>query len=144
MRVLYETNDVRHRSRSAPRMIALIGLTVARTPAKQIARERRFVVYPVYSRVRTPRHDVTAILTRQKRISDWSCVESLYEWLASNASQLYTFYLNLHCAFFNRLFIVDCDKLVLQLISLDLHKMLCTKFFRNVFHSIEGWKINYQ
>lgn len=52
MRVLYETDDARHRSRSAPRVIALIGLTVACTPAKQIARKRRFLVHPAYSPVR--------------------------------------------------------------------------------------------
>ncbi|KAM0733383.1 hypothetical protein ACS0PU_012932 [Formica fusca] len=37
-----------------PRVIALIGLTVARTPGKQIARKRRFVVHPVYSSVQPP------------------------------------------------------------------------------------------
>lgn len=47
--------------RSASRVIALIGLTAARTPAKQIVRERCFVVHHIHS------HPYVGVATRRQR-----------------------------------------------------------------------------
>lgn len=83
-------------------VIALIGLTVARTPAKQIVRERRFVVHPVHSRVCPDTTSPRYLRGRRERISDWGCIESscararVRGGFVCNTSQLCTFHLDLY------------------------------------------------
>lgn len=67
------------------RVIALIGLTVALTPPKQIVRERRFVVHPVHSRVCPDTTSPRYRRYRRERISNWNCVAFLYVCVCASA-----------------------------------------------------------
>lgn len=94
MQVLYEMDDARHRSRSASRVIALIGLTVACTPTKQIARKRHFLVHPIVLYVPTRRHRDTDMAKEDFRLEFHA--ENLRARFACDASESLTFCLNLY------------------------------------------------